>query len=266
MSAVDALFALLERPDLQRGLRIALLVAARLAPLVFVSPWLGLRSAPSTIRTALLLGLTAAMQPFASAHAQLAPELPILALQMVREACIGAVFTLVTAAPAYALDTGGRLVDIHRGANVAEVIAPPTGERTSPLADLLLLSTLAAFAALGGLRLVFGVLASSFVDLPVGAAPASGLGAMALEAARALAYGLGLAAAFAAPAAVAILVGEAMLGLVARTVPRVSVHFLGMPLRALLGIALVLVALPSIVEDSLDALSASLAQATRMLR
>lgn len=260
------LLALLDRPELHRGFAVGLLVAARLGPVMWLSPWLGLRSAPAMVRTGLHLAATVALLPIALGAAPTPPEMPWLAFALLREALLGAVFALIAAAPAYALDAGGRLVDLHRGANLADVLSPPTGERTSPLGDLLLLSTLAVFAALGGLRLAFAVLAGSFVQLPAGSVPQASIGALALEAAHALAWSMMLAAAFAAPAAVAIVLAEATLGVMARAMPRISVFFLGMPLRALLGLGVLMLGLPLIVETGTDALEQALHHAGRMLR
>lgn len=266
MSSPRTLVALLEHPAVAVRLSVALLVAARLAPVVWLSPVLSLRTAPAIVRTGLLVALTIALTPLALVHSAAPVAGAALLLAVVREGLIGALFAIVTALPAHAIDTSGRLVDLYRGANLADVLAPPTGDRTSPTADLLLLALLASFAALGGVRLTLGALAASLVDLPVGVAPALATRAIVDDAIHATGYALLCAAAYAAPVGVAIVVAEASLGLVSRSVPRISVFFLGMPLRALLGLVVLLAATPLLVDEGHRELVRAVARATHMLR
>jgi type III secretory pathway component EscT len=253
---------------LDRLLTALALVAARLAPITVAAPWLALRDVAASVRAAVVLLLTAAFAPIALAHAAPSSAAGLdLALSMLREAMVGLVFAFATAVPFYALDAGGRLVDVYRGASMAEVIAPPTGERTSPLGDAHLLLGVTLFTTLGGHRLALELLARSFEVIPLGAAVDFGRTGFALGAARLFAYGMAFGLGVAAPAALCIVLVEITLGLLGRAAPGVPVFFAGMPLRAavgivgvLLGLGALLERLPAVFRASLEAAGALVAR------
>lgn len=251
-----------------RVLVVGLLVAARVAPLALLAPWLSMRQAPTVLRTAVVLALTAALTPLAVESAPaIPPALPVVALLALREVLVGSLFAIATALPFYALDWAGRLVDLWRGASLAEVIAPPTGERTSPLGDLYLMMGVVLFVVLGGHRLALAAFAEGLAEVPVGeAALASGLGDVALGAMRLAANALAFGVALAAPAAVAIVLVEVSLGLVARAAPQIPVFFAGMPLRAAVGLAAALLALSLVADELPAAFRGAIDAASRLVR
>ena len=261
---VEALLAVLGVED--GALSLGALTAARIAPLTVVAPWLMVRDAPVMVRTGVILALTVALYPLAFASAPAVPDVPF-ALALVREGLIGTCFAFATALPFYAFDFAGRLVDTWRGASLAEVIAPPTGERTSPLGDLQLLAVVALFAALGGHRLALLAFAEGLEVAPVGGTSlAPGTGSVALGAAALSGAALAFAAAVAAPAAAAIVLIEASLGLVARATPQIPVFFAGMPLRAAAGLAGALLAASALGDMLAPALAEGLRVASAWLR
>lgn len=232
----------------ERTIGVALLVAARVAPLTILAPWLALRGTPPLLRTALLLSLSVAMTPIALASA---PPLPAdavsFALAAAREAVLGTVFAIATAIPLHALDLAGRLIDSMRGASQSESNLPG-GDRSSALGALHLMLGASIFLVLGGHRLVIDALAGSLLAAPAGAAIAApDLGEILLGATRIVVAALTLAVSFAAPAAVSLVAVEVALGLIGRAAPAIPMHFAGMPLRAAIGIAAVLLGLAVLV-------------------
>lgn len=263
---LELLRAWLERGDVGHVLAVGSLVMARVAPLAVLAPWLGLRAAPATTRSAIVIVLTVALAPLALASARATVVGGPFVAVLLRESILGSLFAIVSAVPFHALESGGRLIDLHRGANLADVIAPPTGERTSPYGDLALLAGTALFAALGGVRVALGVFGESLLALPVGATPSASLSGTAMEAVRALAWSLAFATAVATPAAIAVVLAEVALGLVSRAVPRISTFFLGMPLRASIGLLLGLLSLGVVLREAVHAADDSVHRASRVLR
>lgn len=255
-------------PELGRTLAVGFLVAARIAPLTVLAPWLTLRDAPMTTRGAVMLALTLALAPLAAASAGPVPASAwLVGALALREVLLGTVFALASALPLYALDWAGRLVDVWRGASMAEVIAPPTGERTSPLGDLQLLAGVALFAAIGGHRVAFAAFAEALQQAPVGVLPdLPSMAAVAGGAGRLIASALAFAAAIAGPAAAAIVATEVSLGLVARAAPQIPVFFAGMPLRGAVGVAAVLLATSFLMARLPADLSDAIAMAEALLR
>lgn len=244
--ALEALLEALRAGALEETLAKGALVAARIAPLAVVAPWIALREAAAVVRAALVLLCTVAVAPlaFVSASDVALGSVPPM---MLREAMVGLVFAVATAVPFYALDHGGRLVDAMRGASSSEVVAPPLGERTSPIGDLYLLAGVALFSSMGGHRLALEVLARSFEVVPIGGATEFGRMAFALGAARLFAFALAFGLSVAAPAALCIVLVEVGLGLLARASPSIPVFFAGMPLRAAAGIAGALLGLSTLL-------------------
>ncbi len=248
-------------------LTMGALVAARVAPLTIFAPWLTLRRTPPIVRSAVVLSLTAALTPLALASAESASVVDADPLTfgawILREALVGTLFAVTTALPLHALDWSGRLVDTWRGASLAEVIAPPTGDRTSPVGDLYLMMGVVLFLLVGGYRVAFAAFAEGLIVAPVGGVSLAGAGdALTLGVLRLSASALAFAASVAAPVAVAIVVVEVSLGLIARSAPQVPVFFAGMPLRAATGLGAALAAL-SVVAGQLPEFFASAIETAR---
>lgn len=144
--------------------------------------------------------------------------------------------------PLYALGWAGELLDRWRGSPADATSVGPAGE-ASPLGALHLSAGVVLFVTLGGHRLALAAFATSFVDVPLGGGADGALAPFALGAMRIVADALTLALAFAAPAAIAFVVLEIVLGLWGRVAPGLSLYLLGMPLRAGLGVALALLGL-----------------------
>jgi len=238
---------------------VGVLVFARVAPVTMLAPWLAMRATPVVIRVTLGLALTVTLAPIATESAIVPDQRLAVFVLTLREALIGSVFAVVTALPFHALDWAGRLVDTYRGANLAEIIAPPTGERTSPLGDLKLMMGIAIFVVLGGHGMAIGAFATTLSTVPIGQMSAANNPAMIWGAVELVGAAIALSAAIAAPAAVAIVLVEVGLGLVARTAPQVPVFFAGMPLRAATGLGATLLALsllvgglPSVFRNAVD--------------
>ena len=238
------------------------LVAARVGPLTVLAPWLSLKRTPPLVRAALVLALTLALTPLALPQAREAvgamAGLPYGAA-VLREVLVGTLFAVATALPFYALDWAGRLTDTWRGASMSEVIAPNTGERTSPLGDLHMMLGIALFLTLGGHRLALAAFAEGLRVAPVGTGSlAPRVQALALGAAQLTGSALAFALAIAAPAAAAIVAVEVSLGLLARSAPQVPVFFAGMPLRAATGLAAALLAISLVSAQLPDAFRAAI--------
>ncbi len=237
------------------------LVAARVAPLTVFAPWLSLKRTPPVIRAALVLALTTALTPIALQSAgAVDPSGWAYGGWLLREALLGTLFAVATAMPLYALDWAGRLVDTWRGASLAEVIAPNTGERTSPVGDLYLLMGIALFVSLGGHRVAIAAFAEGLSSAPLANAGALSIdfASLALASAELTASALTFAVAIAAPAAAAIVIVEVALGLLARSAPQIPVFFAGMPIRAAVGLGAMLFGLSLVMAQLPDAFRAAI--------
>ncbi|HJL14913.1 MAG TPA: flagellar biosynthetic protein FliR [Sandaracinaceae bacterium LLY-WYZ-13_1] len=227
---------------------VFLLVLARTVPLAWIAPWLGWKGTAVPVRASVAVVLAAAFTPLAMGAA---PPLPTgwlpLGLIGIREVLVGAAFAVAASLPLYALGWTGQLVDRWRGSPPDATASGPTGG-DGPLGALHLSAAVVLFVLLGGHRLALAAFARGLVDVPPGAGgDAAALSAFALGAARLVTAALELTLAFAAPAVVAFLVLEAVIGLWGRVAPSVRLWMEGMSLRAMLGVAVALLGLVAIL-------------------
>ena len=250
--------------------------AARAIPIVWLVPAFGGRSLPLAARLGIGLLLTTLGWPYL-ATAAAAPALAALGVLgwlvlTAREVLIGALVGWIVALAFRAAEAAGGLADGARGAGFADAPAPLSGAASSPLAALYWLLAALIFLELGGLGRLAAALARSYQAIPVGAgaglATASPGGRAGMPAAielvvvasaRLVESAVGLAA----PVIVALLLAELGLGAVARLTPAAPLHFAVMPLRALLGVGVVLLGLGALDAALVAGLPGWLALADR---
>lgn len=218
--------------------------AARTVPLAWLVPALGGPRVAGEVRVGLGVMLAVLCLP-ALASSPLGALGPVgWGLLVARELFVGLTVGLCVGAAFRAAEAAGRLVDLARGANLAEVLSPLSDERTSPTGDLYLFISVIAFLELGGLRLFANALGRSYQAVPVGGAlTARGLGPVAMVVTGAVGKLMESALGLAAPVLVAAWLADVVLGMVGRAAPQIPLYFVAMPAKALLGLGLVLLGL-----------------------
>lgn len=225
--------------------------AARTLPLAWLVPALGGPRLPTTLRLALGLLLSMLCLPvlLPAATSALTGLGPVGGLLLAaRELLVGLTVGLCVAMVFRAAEAAGRLVDVVRGANLAEVLAPLTEERQSPMGELYLFLAIVVFLELGGLRLFATALGRSYEAVPVGLAAStagtlrSAAGLVTTSVGKLLESAVGLAA----PVVVAMWLADAALGVVGRVAPQVALSFAAMPAKALLGMAVALLGIGAV--------------------
>jgi flagellar biosynthesis protein FliR len=217
--------------------------AARTVPVAWLIPAFGGPHVPAQVRMGLGLALAVLCLPRLGGQVPQAGPL-VWILLVAREGAVGVTLGFVSSLVFRAAETAGRLTDVLRGANLAEVLNPVADERTSPLGDVTLLLAVVIFLELGGLGHVAAALARSYDAVPLTARTTpAGLGQAAGLALLASGQMLEAALGLAAPALVALLLADLALGAIGRVAPQIPLYFVGMPLKALLGVGAVLVSL-----------------------
>lgn len=218
------------------------LAAARLIPIVWLAPTFGGRLLPAPARIVLALGLALVLSPGSGDTGH--PDGIELLAHLAVEALIGTALGLLASIPFELARASGHLVDVTRGASLAEVIAPGLQDRTSPTGDVLYLTVLVAVTAAGGDRLLILALADGFSALPPGSIlpceATADMKAGVLEASRGL---IATALMLAAPPLIVALLADLVLGVTGRVAPQLPLFFLGMPVKTVLGLLVVAFAL-----------------------
>jgi len=233
--------------DLRRALAIFALGGARTVPFVWLIPVFGGPSLPARVRLALGFALSALCFPLVAGRVPSGGPL-LWVLLSLREAGVGLVMGFVAACMFRAVEAAGRLTDVLRGANLAEAIAPDQGSRSSPLGDLLLLLAVVIFLEMGGAGILATALARSYEAVPLGATSAgpASLHSAVLLVVVASAKLIEAAVGLAAPALVALLLADLVLGALGRAIPQIPLYFVGMPAKALLGVGAILAGLATL--------------------
>jgi len=236
------------------ALFFGILLAGRILPVVFLVPAFGGKRLPVAAKLGLVACVVIAVYPQAGFSGQVPDGFLFIGL-LLKELAVGTVLALAGSCLFEGMRMGGQLIDDLRGSAGAHAFVPYSQERTSPVGDLHLLLCILVFFAAGGPALFLGALQQSLVSLPVCSLPAVEQCAQAADLALAVtaqAIRMGVSIAF--PAAVALLVADMLLGFMNRTAPQIQVFFLGMPLRAVVGILAVILTLDRSLEGFVQVL------------
>lgn len=245
------------REGIYQSILLAALIVARLVAVVQMVPYMGGEAVPQTVKMGLALALTVLVYPavWLQGGAMSLPEGTVeTALLLSKEIFVGVMFGFVCALAFEAVRIAGQIIDNTAGLTQATTMVPQLPDRVSPTANFLYQLTIVFFFAVGGHRLFLWALCESFVILPPQEFIAFGpqMTDLALTVLRLTADAITLGVLMAFPVVAAILLTNLFLALVNKSAPQINVFFLGMPLKAVLASAVVLLS----VEVVLDGLMA----------
>ena len=237
--------------DPSTALLLLALCAARIIPVLVVAPFLGGRLVPPVVKVGLAVAVALLIWPQALRGVVLPQLGPVhVVLLLAKEAFVGLSLGLCAALVFLAAEAAGQLIDTARGASMAESLVPQSGTRASPVADLYLQLAVVVFLALGGHRLFLQALARSYEVVPLTALPSTaGLTALALGVIDMTGQMLLVAVGLATPVLLAAVLTDLAFGLVNRVAPQLNAWILGMPAKALVGAALVLLTLSLVAGE-----------------
>lgn len=246
---VDILGDTAVQQALSRSILLAGLVVARLMPVVMLAPFLGGKAAPAQVKLGLALTLTVLVYPAVwnapgAVGALGAGPLVITGL-VFKELAVGATLGFIAALVFDAARMAGRLIDTTRGASQSMSMVPELKTQVTTSANLLVQFFIVMFFLTGGHRVFLRAVVLSFERIPPHTFPdLSGRGsALAFSMARFVADAIELAVLLAFPVIAALLLTNVFLALVNKAAPQINVFFLGMPLKAMIGVIVVLLAL-----------------------
>jgi len=240
-----------------------MLAAARMLGLFLVAPVFGHAAVPVRLRYFLALvaalAVTAVGERFAEPVALPGSALAA-GLAIAGELALGALIGYTVRLIFVGVELGAMHAATQMGLTMAELFSPQgAGEQGGVVRRLFVLTAIVVFLAIGGHRQVLAGLVGTFDRVPL----MSFLpGPAALDmVAGLLTATFALALKVAAPVLIAMLLTTVALGLLQRTVPQCNVLSTGLPMRALLGLAvlaLALAALPELLETAWDATAGAL--------
>ncbi len=226
-----------------------LAIAARLFPAVLLVPAFGSGRVPLPARIALVASLSWALAP-ATGGLPPPPSGAEYVLLVAREVVTGCTLALGALCSFEAVAMAGALVDTSRGASrPAGSGLIGEGSRTGLERLYLLIAVLVFFSSGGPGHMLAGWFGSyRLVPLDGPVVPAT-VGRLGSFASAAVASAVQAACGLALPVMAAVFLADCVLGLVNRQAPAIPVFFLGMPLKAILGIAATALSLASSGEN-----------------
>ncbi len=229
------------------------LLLARTLPIVELTPFLGGRAAPRPVKIAVAMMLAVAFAPTLIVEITLERlDALTLALLIGKEALVGLTLGFVTALVFESVRIAGQIIDAARGQTLANAIAPQLPERVSVTADYLYLFAIAFFFAIDGHHLLLAALARSYMlvgPLEFVVLSDAALLELGLHILRFASESIVVGVLFAFPVVAAILLADVALAFVNRAAPQINVFFVGMPLKALLGTAVLLLGFGLLADD-----------------
>jgi flagellar biosynthesis protein FliR len=212
-----------------------LLLSARLAALLLMTPFLHAMPLPGVVKALLVLGLSCVLAlPFLEAAPPPPAGLGALLQSLLCELAIGATLGLGILMAFAGFSLAGRLLDVQVGFGIAQVFDPVSRTQVPVLTSVFgLVGALLFFLVNGHHALLRGV-AWSIDKFPVGQAWSvqGAVEPMVRQAAGLFTLGFSLAA----PVVLCVLLVDFALGVVARNLPQVNMLVLGIPVKIVVGL------------------------------
>ena len=210
------------------------LIALRLGTALALTPLLAFGSVPATFRVLFVFGLAVLLgAATGTGRAAGVEELGAFAGMALSEAMLGALLAFAILAAFGAFQLAGRLLDLQLGFGVATLIDPATRGHAPLLGTLLWMAAVVLFFAIDGHHAVLRAFALSLQSLP----PGTPLGELELAPVAAQ-FGamFSFALAIAAPVVLVLLLVDTVVAVMARTMPQMNIFFLSLPLKVLVGL------------------------------
>lgn len=226
-----------------------LVVFARMLGVFAFAPFFGSMNIPMPVRVTLAFIIATAITPLVKDNVLLnGAEGPMFMLLLINQVLIGIFMGLAVAFVFFGIESAGRVIDTQRGSNMSDLVAPTIGDRTSPLGQWMMMVALVILLTSGQHLVMLTGFINSFETLPATLSFSWINEASVMKFAELSSNVLVITVAIAAPAMVSLLLSDVLLGIINRGAPQVNVFMFSLPIKAVLGIAAVLFALPLIVH------------------
>jgi flagellar biosynthetic protein FliR len=169
-------------------------------------------------------------------------------LLIAREVLIGLLLGFVGYLMFMAIQTAGSFIDIQIGFGIANVIDPMTGTSAPILGNFKYMIALLMFLSMNGHHHLLDAIVYSYKWVPMNNDLFLGMidGSLSEFLVRTFAQSFVLAFQMSAPLVTALFLTDVGLAFLARTAPQYNVFVIGVPLKIIIGLALLLVLMPGL--------------------
>ncbi|MDG5815860.1 flagellar biosynthetic protein FliR [Chitinispirillales bacterium ANBcel5] len=223
------------------------LIFVRISTIMALLPIFGASYVPTQLKVALSLLLSIALFStlLASGLPDLASEfsLGMFILMVIKEAAVGLAIGFASSFLFTAVQFAGRLIDTEMGFGFVELADPFSGDQVTALGQFQVIIFTILFLLFNGHYFLLLSIQRSFDVIPLMAAEFNTQG-LSIHITSMISNIFILAIRLSAPIFVTLILTEISMGIVARTVPQINIFFVGLPLKVLVGLGTLFIALP----------------------
>jgi len=233
--------------SLVNAIPLFLLILARMTSFIVTMPIFSYRTIPAPVK----IGLAAVLALLVDVTLLNGQSVPLdgrFILLLLKEVLVGLTMGFVAGIITYAVQLAGAFIDMQIGFAIANVISPESGVPTPLTGQFLYVLQLLFFLGVNAHHMLINGVLYSFQLIPVNElGVAFGSGSTAEFVSRVTAQMFLISAQLAIPIVGCLFLVDVAVGLVARTVPQINVFVVGLPLKLLVGFAVMLVVFPALI-------------------
>ncbi|AIQ75070.1 MULTISPECIES: flagellar biosynthetic protein FliR [Paenibacillus] len=230
-----------------QSLPVFLLIFCRITAFFVVVPVFSSQGVPTTFKIG--ISFFVALVVFSANGTGLTiPQDFSYILLIAREVLIGLLLGFVGYLMFMAIQTAGSFIDIQIGFGIANVIDPMTGTSAPILGNFKYMIALLMFLSMNGHHHLLDAIVYSYKWVPMNNDLFLGMidGSLSEFLVRTFAQSFVLAFQMSAPLVTALFLTDVGLAFLARTAPQYNVFVIGVPLKIIIGLALLLVLMPGL--------------------
>lgn len=227
----------------------------RASAMFYAAPVFSARALPTPLRVLLAASVSLLVVPFLPEVAAFEPLSLEGLLRMAQEVLLGAMMGFAIAMAFSVLTQAGENIALGMGLGFASINDPNNGLSVPIVSQFYGIVGTLLFLVLGGHGLVIEALQASFQRLPVGF---DGLEPKAYE--QLVWWGAemyGFAVLLALPAVASLLLVNLAFGVITRTAPQLNLFAIGFPIMILVGLGVIVLTLPALLDDFTGVLAAA---------
>lgn len=231
---------------LMNEIDVFLLVFVRMTGLFVIAPIFGRRNIPAYLKIgfsfllALILANTMALQKVDYNN------IYQYGLIVFKEFVVGITIGYVSYLAYTAIYLAGQMIDMQVGFGMVNVLDPMGNSQISITSNFYFILCMIVFLGVNGHHLLIRALFDSFTAIPLGTAVFNNNLMNDILKVFGSIFTIGFK--ISAPIVAAILISDIALGIISKTVPQLNVFIVGMPLKIALGLGVMLLTIPVLVD------------------
>ncbi|MFD3260938.1 flagellar biosynthetic protein FliR [Paenibacillus lentus] len=233
---------------LLQGISVFLLIFCRMTAFFVVAPIFSSRGVPNSFKIGLSAVIAFLIVMIQGINQAVPTDLSYI-LFIIRELLIGLLMGYVAQLLFTVIQMAGSFIDIQMGFGIVNVIDPMTGASAPILGNFKYIIATLLFLSMNGHHYLLDAVIRSYNWMPLSNELFQKIsnGNVAEFLARTFSQAFLLSFQLAAPLVVALFITDVALGFLARTAPQFNVFVIGIPLKILVGLAMLLLLIPSFI-------------------